>query len=322
MMDKKFIEFVANKLNIERQELVEKDIILQGILRELVKNVQFKEKFAFKGGTCLIKCYFGYYRFSEDLDFSYINQNEFKGKSEKTIRKMLSQKIDLILGLLVKISNKFGLDFKADKTDSHYVEYGGGNKFVTFKIWYDSAILNQKAFVKIQINFVEKLFHLPIETAVNSIIGESLAKEIKFIFREQSFLLEPVNIKAYLLNEILLEKVRAIITRRGIKARDFVDIYLIQKETKCDLRLLEKEIVEKIIFMLKYEKYIQNIKNKPEQLEKEFVLGREEALLLKPLPADFKKFLEESKPLLKDIINKVLEKVKDAKSEIREAQTK
>src|SRR3989338_1242502 len=147
---------------------------------------------------------------------------------------MLSQKIDLILGLLVKISNKFGLDFKADKTDRHYVEYGGGNKFVTFKIWYDSAILNQKAFIKIQINFVEKLFHLPIETAVNSIIGESLAKEIKFIFKEQSFLLEPVNIKAYLLNEILLEKVRAIITRRGIKARDFVDIYLIQKETKCD----------------------------------------------------------------------------------------
>ena len=89
MIDKKLVEFIAKKLGIERQELVEKDLTLQKILQELVKNKAFKEDFAFKGGTCLIKCYLGYYRFSEDLDFTYIHQKHFKGKSEKQTRKIL-----------------------------------------------------------------------------------------------------------------------------------------------------------------------------------------------------------------------------------------
>ena len=72
MIDKKFIDHIGDKLGIEKRDLIEKDILLQMLLNELVKNKDFRDNFAFKGGTCLIKIYFGYFRFSEDLDFTYL----------------------------------------------------------------------------------------------------------------------------------------------------------------------------------------------------------------------------------------------------------
>src|SRR3989344_776744 len=307
MIDKKLVEFIAKKLGIERQELVEKDLTLQKILQELVKNKAFKEDFAFKGGTCLIKCYLGYYRFSEDLDFTYIHQKHFKGKSEKQTRKILSQKIGSIIALLDSISDKIKLDFKPDKNNHKYIEFGGSNKFVTFKLWYTSLILNQKTFIKIQINFIEKLLHPLVSIKVNPIITNEVGKEIKFIFKENS-LAKPFNARAYSLNEILIEKIRAILTRRGIKARDFIDVYLIQKEIKVNLKEVEKGAIDKITFMLKYEKYVQNIKNKPEELKKELIIGKEEGLLLKNLPHGYENFVKEFLVILLDIINRIHEK--------------
>ena len=93
MIDKKFIDYIGDKLGIERRDLIEKDILLQMLLNELVKNKDFKDNFAFKGGTCLIKNYFGYFRFSEDLDFTYLNQKEFNGISKKKLREIISKKM-------------------------------------------------------------------------------------------------------------------------------------------------------------------------------------------------------------------------------------
>ena len=112
MARKELIEYLSDKLNIKRKELLEKDIILQTLLVELSAMPLFHDNFAFKGGTCLIKCYLGYYRFSEDLDFTYLNQKEFSGKSEKEIRRILSGRIDKIANAIKGISEKRGLEFK------------------------------------------------------------------------------------------------------------------------------------------------------------------------------------------------------------------
>jgi len=295
MIDKQFIDFVSKKLSIGRQELIEKDIIIHSILQELTNDFMFKEAFVFKGGTCLIKCYFGYYRFSEDLDFTYINQKEFEGKPEKAIRNLLSEKINVIMKLLSDISFKYGLEFKADKTNNNYIEYGGSNKLVTFKIWYNSTILNKKTFIKIQINFIEKILYPLTIKKVNSIIDKNLSKDVSFLFNEYSYLFESISINAYSLDEILIEKIRAIMTRKSIKIRDFIDIYFIQKERNFNLKLLEKKIIYKVQFSLRYEKYLQNIKNKVEELEQELVLGKE-----------FKVFFEEIKLFLVECIKNIL----------------
>src|SRR3989338_361905 len=150
MVRKDFIDFIGKTGN---KELIEKDILLHSILYKLAKDEWFKENFAFKGGTCLIKCYFGYYRFSEDLDFTYLSQKEFEGKSEKQIRKTISEKVNRVSALLYDVPKEFETSFKPEKDNSKYFEFGGGNKLTTFKIWYKSKIAEKESFVKVQINF-------------------------------------------------------------------------------------------------------------------------------------------------------------------------
>lgn len=305
MIDKNLIGLISEKLNIERQEFIEKDIILQNLLSELSKNKDFFEKYSFKGGTCLIKCYLGYYRFSEDLDFTLIEGKHFIGKSGNAIRKMVSQEINKLLVLFEEIAKKTGLDFKAEKSNKQYLELGGGGRFTTFKLWYDSQILNAKSFIKIQINFVEQLMYSIKELEAKSLINNNLYNEIKFVYSEYSYLNEKIIIKSYSIEEIFIEKVRAILTRRGIKGRDFLDVYLIAIKKKIKPKDFKKQIIDKIVFMLKYEKYANNLQAKTKQFDAKFELGKEKNLLLIPIPDEFDKFLKDFKKFLESIIKEI-----------------
>ncbi len=50
--------------------VVEKDYVLGWLLAAINRNSVLSQSWVFKGGTCLKKCYFETYRFSEDLDFT------------------------------------------------------------------------------------------------------------------------------------------------------------------------------------------------------------------------------------------------------------
>jgi predicted nucleotidyltransferase component of viral defense system len=54
--------------------VVEKDYVLGWLLAGIRANAELADHWVFKGGTCLKKCYFETYRFSEDLDFTVINE--------------------------------------------------------------------------------------------------------------------------------------------------------------------------------------------------------------------------------------------------------
>jgi len=51
---------------------IEKDYVLNWILAGIAQSQILKNQWVFKGGTCLKKCFFELYRFSEDLDFTII----------------------------------------------------------------------------------------------------------------------------------------------------------------------------------------------------------------------------------------------------------
>ncbi len=60
--------------------VIEKDYVLGWLLAGINQHTAIHDTWVFKGGTCLKKCYFETYRFSEDLDFtlcdpSHINAN-------------------------------------------------------------------------------------------------------------------------------------------------------------------------------------------------------------------------------------------------------
>jgi len=58
-----------------RDQQIEKDYVLSWILRGVAQHENLYKVIAFKGGTVLKRAYFEDYRFSEDLDFTLLNNN-------------------------------------------------------------------------------------------------------------------------------------------------------------------------------------------------------------------------------------------------------
>lgn len=75
-----------------RPEIVEKDYVLGWLLAGLASSGQ-RELWIFKGGTCIKKCFFETYRFSEDLDFSLLAGAPY---SDDAIRAALLATIRLV----------------------------------------------------------------------------------------------------------------------------------------------------------------------------------------------------------------------------------
>ncbi len=72
MIDKQEIMDSARVFGLAAQ-VVEKDYTLGWMLAGIAAHPEIGSSWAFKGGTCLKKCYFETYRFSEDLDFTLTN---------------------------------------------------------------------------------------------------------------------------------------------------------------------------------------------------------------------------------------------------------
>jgi len=308
MENKNIINFISEGMKISRTDLIEKDIILTKILSHLSSKKEFFENYAFKGGTCIIKCYLGYYRFSEDLDFTYLGK--FKGKSEGKIREEISNEIENVARVIEEISKYFGLRFKAEKENKEYFQFGGGNAFVTMKLWYNSVILDKETFIKIQINFKEKLEYPIKETRTRALISKGLEKEFITTYKEEAnILVQPIKIKSYDLKEVLIEKVRAILTRRGVKSRDFIDVYEITTAEKIGIKTFRKEILDKTHAMMRFEKYKGNLENKKNidfsDIKKDEIKMEEESILLKPIHKNFDIFLDNFKLFLIEISKEV-----------------
>ncbi|MGI0007916.1 MAG: nucleotidyl transferase AbiEii/AbiGii toxin family protein [Nitrosotalea sp.] len=306
-MNLEFISELASKLKIDRIELVEKDVLLHQILIDLSKDLFFSKNFVFKGGTCLIKYHLGYFRFSEDIDFTWKDQSRFRG-SVKAVRRELSPLIDQVGKILESIAEKRGLDFKCVKSDNRYVELGGGNKTCTFKIWYNPLEKRNTSYIKVQINFVEIIHNQHEEAKLHS-MPHKRDEEMAALYDEYNEYSEDIPFSVYSVKEILSEKIRAILTRKGRKARDFLDIYFIQKQFNIKPSDVEKQSLEKINHTLEhYDKYQKNLENKKKQIEDNdiFEWGMEKDLLLKNVDeTDFKKFLDEFMQYLKELIKKL-----------------
>jgi predicted nucleotidyltransferase component of viral defense system len=73
MIDRREILETASALSL-LPSVVEKDYVLGWVLAGINAHEDLAESWVFKGGTCLKKCYFETYRFSEDLDFTLCDE--------------------------------------------------------------------------------------------------------------------------------------------------------------------------------------------------------------------------------------------------------
>lgn len=76
----------ARKLSGMPWEVFERDYILSWVLAGVAEVPSLRETLVFKGGTALKKCYFGDYRFSEDLDFPGVHGSPTGEAMERAVR--------------------------------------------------------------------------------------------------------------------------------------------------------------------------------------------------------------------------------------------
>jgi predicted nucleotidyltransferase component of viral defense system len=82
MIHPKEINAIAAKYKLKDTQ-VEKDYVLTWILFGISQNQLLSKALVFKGGTALKKIYFQHYRFSEDLDFTLLDE---KSSNEETLK--------------------------------------------------------------------------------------------------------------------------------------------------------------------------------------------------------------------------------------------
>ena len=74
MIDKSEIMEFSKEFGL-RANVIEKDYVLGWVLAGIFNHARISSDWIFKGGTCLKKCYYETYRFSEDLDFTLTEPN-------------------------------------------------------------------------------------------------------------------------------------------------------------------------------------------------------------------------------------------------------
>jgi len=207
-------------------QLLEKDYYLTLILSKIN---DLSADLIFKGGTCLNKVYYVYYRLSEDLDFS------MKLPEYTTTRSNRRKCIQPVKDNIEKFVEQFGL-----KVDDKENPGRNESKQYVYYLLYQSALRPQEMRIKFEIGL---RFNPILDTEI---------REVKHKFLHP-FTNEPLfdggKVNCLLLEEIVSEKLRAAALREVIAPRDFYDLDFIVRQgfnltDKKVLKLFSKKIKE------------------------------------------------------------------------------
>jgi predicted nucleotidyltransferase component of viral defense system len=111
-----------------RPNVVEKDYVLGWLLAAINANEALTSSWVFKGGTCLKKCYFETYRFSEDLDFTLTDGAHLD-------EPFLVEQFKLIADWVYEAC---GIEIPVDRLKFDIYENPRGHKSCEGKVYYQS----------------------------------------------------------------------------------------------------------------------------------------------------------------------------------------
>lgn len=230
MILKKEIEKIAEAEGVLKST-IDKDWVLGHFIDGIFAIPELKEALVFKGGTCLRKCYFSNYRFSEDLDFTCTNS-----KFELT-KGILNQLVQVI-----SKKTEISLHIEELKPLKHNEKLTGYKAVIKF--WGADHPRNQAppppdrwtTSIKIEIILYERMIFLAETRQVNHPYGDQLSQK-------------PLKIPCYAIHEILSEKFRALIQRSYTAPRDFYDIwYLSNHVNDIHWSKVKEAFIDKMIY--------------------------------------------------------------------------
>lgn len=186
------------------EKTIEKDYILTWLLHAIAKS-SFNSLLALKGGTAIKKIYVPDYRFSEDLDFTVLEQ----GIDNHDLR-------HLIEGLFPGLLREVNLQIVFDHLDEHQT----GN--LTLYLNYSGPLRSQIEKRKVKVDFSHD----------ESLVFALLRKPIQSPYSDCRGQQDLLNV--YSMEEILTEKIRSLITRS--EPRDLFDVHYILNHQLADIK--------------------------------------------------------------------------------------
>jgi predicted nucleotidyltransferase component of viral defense system len=200
MIDKREILELASALRL-LPSVVEKDYVLGWILAGINAHEEISESWVFKGGTCLKKCYFETYRFSEDLDFTLRDESHL---DETFLRPVLEEVAEWV-------TEQSGLTMPADQLAFDIYNNPRGRLSCQGKIGYRGPVSpTSGGWPKIKLDL----------TADEKLVLPSVQREVFHPYSDRPE--EGLQANCYAYDEAFAEKVRALGERT--RPRDLYDV--------------------------------------------------------------------------------------------------
>lgn len=179
-----------------REDVVEKDYVLGWVLWGIGADPLLHRTWVFKGGTCLKKCHIETYRFSEDLDFTVLED----GPIER------DEVIEAISHVLDRVNQESGIDFTL--RPPFYRGHSSGRS-AEMRVYYRGPRNTPgPARIKFDLTKDEIIARPPVLRPISHDYPDTLP--------------EPVEVRCYSFEEVFAEKLRAMAERS--RPRDLYDI--------------------------------------------------------------------------------------------------
>ena len=232
------IQAIANRQRV-RDTQIEKDYIITWLLAGVSQNKYLNEKLLFKGGTALKKAYYSDYRFSEDLDFTFIG----RVFSKNEILKAFDETFDWIYN-----------ESRIKLTIKEVSEFSTGN--INFYAGYIGPLGGDgsKKDLKVDISRDEKVYY---------------ATEHRYIHSGYSDVGGNFVCKCYSLGEIISEKMRTLMERTT--SRDLYDLWFLLEIEGLDVEDYVFGFQDKAIFKgLEPKDFVDKVSSKKETLKSQW----------------------------------------------------
>lgn len=201
------------------EAVLERDYCLAWFLVGLSRS-PMRDYLVFKGGTALKRCYFGDYRFSEDLDFTLAKEIPLESILDG-LEEVYSH---------VRSASGIPIHFSREDRKKHQNSH-------TFYLAYEGPLpAASPKEVKVDITITER-FVLPI-----------VDRAVLRGYDEYSDLTDESKIRVYALDEIGIEKIVALTDRARNEPRDLYDVWYLTSQEHIDLAMLIPEIDNKLEF--------------------------------------------------------------------------
>ena len=244
MIDRQEIMDFAREFQLD-PSIIEKDYVLGWLLAGISNYPQLESTWVFKGGTCLKKCYFETYRFSEDLDFTITNPDHINPEFLNLVFSEISQ----------WIYDESGIEIPVERLRFDIYKNPQGRTSVEGRIYYQGPLQRRGSLprLKIDITHDEILVLNPIARRIHHPYSD---------MQDNGF-----SIQCYCFEEVFAEKLRALAER--LRPRDLYDVVHLHRLDilGVDLKLLVRTLEDKCRFKSIAVPTMFILENKPEKAE-------------------------------------------------------